>query len=392
MVDRRFRRAEYPPRLSPDWVVDQSIIDCGWYAGGVRVGGKLTVTEAAQRAAQGEDGFAWIGLYGPSEAQMAHLARLFDLHPLAAEDAVHAHQRPKIEWYRDTVFLTMKTVRVNDVPVRKVRPGSTRSARSHQAGPGGTGRPAGRGGRARTNPSAAMEEAEQDVEESGEIMVFAGPRFVITVRHGEAVALDPVRKRIEADPRVVASGPLGVLYGIADLLVDRYVVAADELEGRITRLEEMVFAREAPKVPLQRVYLAKRSVVVLKRSINPLVRPLTDWVRASGNSGDDLSRYLSDVLDHLQRAQDQVGSSDEAITTLVQAHLMRTREATNTHVRMISAWAAIIAVPTLIGGVYGMNFENMPGLSSRYGFAVTILCMATVCLALWSEFRRNGWL
>lgn len=381
MAGGRFQRTEYPPSLSADWVVDQSVIDCGWYSHGRRVGGKVTVTEAAKRASAGEDGFAWIGLYRPSEAQMSHLARLFDLHPLAAEDAVHAHQRPKIEWYGDVVFLTMKTVRLNDVPVRES--GSS---------PGRSARPSARTGRGRRGAAHHEATPEQDVEESGEVMVFAGPRFVITVRHGEAVALDPVRRRIEADPRVVASGPLGVMYGIADLMVDRYLVAADEVEARISRLEEAVFARAAPKVPLQRVYLAKRSVVVLKRSINPLVRPLRDWVRVAGNRGDDLSRYLSDVLDHLQQAQDQVSSSDEAITTLVQAHLMRTREGTNSNVRMISAWAAIIAVPTLIGGIYGMNFANMPGLDSHFGFAVTILIMAAVCLALWSEFRRNGWL
>ena len=337
--------------------VARAMVDCGIYVDGQRAPGKYTHAAALNKVheleREGKDAFVWIGLHEPDEHQMQAVADVFCLHELAVEDAVHAHQRPKLERYDKTLFLVLKTVNyVEHVSVSLAR----------------------------------------EIVETGEIMIFVGPDFVVTVRHGDHSGLATVRKHLEASPALLKLGPYAVMHAIADHVVDSYLDVTDLVETDIDTMEEDIFS-PLTQTNIECIYLLKREVVELRRAVNPLTLAL----QRMGTDHNDLisievRRYMRDVLDHNIQASDRITSYDELLSSLVQAALGKVAMQQNIDMRKISAWVAIAAVPTAIAGIYGMNFDHMPELRWAWGYPAVLLVMATVCTLLYRTFRSNHWL
>ncbi|GGU93659.1 magnesium/cobalt transporter CorA [Actinomadura sp. LOL_016] len=336
-----------PPRGS-------AVIDWAAYIDGHRVctdtvGDAVRLIRDGRLTPEGESaGFVWVGLHEPSATELADLAEVFGLHPLAVEDAIHAHQRPKLERYDDVHFVVMKTV-------------------GYVPGEDGS-----------------------EVVETGEIMIFCGPDFVVTVRHGTHGELAPVRSRLERDPSRLAMGPAAVLHAVADRVVDGYVNVADAVQEDIDEVEEAVFSPERTDES-RRIYRLKREVIQLKRAVGPLAGPLRN-LSGRRSFPAEIKEYLRDVEDHLTRVREQVESYDELLNPILQAHMTQVTVADNQDMRKISAWGAIFMVPTAIAGVYGMNFDFMPETQWRFGYPMIVGVIALSCLALYRGFRRNGWL
>jgi magnesium transporter len=337
--------------------VSKAVVDCGVYAAGERVPGEFNHVEALDkvrelRAAEVE-AFVWIGLHEPDEQQMLSVGEVYNLHPLAVEDAVHAHQRPKAERYDDDLFLVVKTVTY--VPHESV-------------------------------------ERAREIVETGEIMVFVGPEFVITVRHGEHTGLAAIRQRLEHERKSLILGPYGVMHAITDHIVDTYRSVTAAMESDVDAIEENTFSPTG-KTEIEPIYLLKREVVELRRAVSPLTDDL-EWVIKDNTDllTKELRRQMRDVLDHQIVAAEQIAEYDEMLSSLVQAASAKVGMQQNQDMRKISAWAAMAAVPTAIAGIYGMNFEHMPELGWAYGYPAAVLVMVTICFFLYRTFRRNHWL
>jgi magnesium transporter len=337
--------------------VARAMVDCGIYVDGQRAPGKYThaaaLTKVRELESEGSTAFVWIGLHEPDEHQMQAVADVFGLHELAVEDAVHAHQRPKLERYDNTLFLVLKTVKY-------VEHASVSIAR--------------------------------EIVETGEIMIFVGPDFVVTVRHGEHGGLAGLRKQLDASPATLKLGPYAVMHAIADHVVDNYLDITDLIETDIDAMEEDIFS-PLTQTNIECIYLLKREVVELRRA----VAPLTLALQRMGTDHNDLisievRRYLRDVLDHNTQASDRITSYDELLSSLVQAALGKVAMQQNVDMRKISAWVAIAAVPTAIAGIYGMNFDHMPELHWVWGYPAVLLTMVIVCSLLYRTFRHNHWL
>lgn len=351
------RNAHEPDAKTIHVPVARAMVDCGVYCEGQRLPGKYTHSAALDKVHElerdGRDAFVWIGLHEPDEHQMQAVADVFGLHQLAVEDAVHAHQRPKLERYDNTLFLALKTVNyVKHDSVTLIR----------------------------------------EIVETGEIMIFVGPDFVVTVRHGEHGGLAGVRKGLEGKPSRLQLGPYSVMHAIADHVVDSYLDVTDLVENDIDDMEEDVFS-PLKRTDIEAIYLLKREVVELRRAVAPLT---TDLQRINTDHNDVISieirRYLRDVHDHAIKAADRIASFDEMLSSLVQAALGKVAMQQNVDMRKISAWVAIAAVPTALAGIYGMNFHDMPELDWNLGYPAVLLFMATICLLLYRTFRRNNWL
>ncbi|MEU0739673.1 magnesium and cobalt transport protein CorA [Streptomyces sp. NPDC006134] len=339
------------PARSP---LGSSVVNCVTYRDGVRTDGSGDLVDAVQRVRKHGDGFVWLGLHEPTDQEFAGIADLFDLHPLAVEDAIEAHQRPKLERYGETLFAVFKTVCYVE-----------------------------------------HEEltATSEVVNTGEIMVFVGQDFVVTVRHGRHGSLGPLREDLESDPRQLAKGPSAVLHAIADHVVDDFLSVIDAVQEDIDTVETEVFAEHGARVDPGRIYQLKRELLELKRAVVPLGRPLEELAtRPSRVVAPEIQAYFRDVSDHLLRAAEQIAAFDELLNSILQAHLAQVTVAQNEDMRKITAWAAIIAVPTMVCGTYGMNFDHMPELRWRYGYGLAIGVISLACLALYRGFRRNGWL
>jgi magnesium transporter len=336
-----------------------AVVDCAVYRDGVRVDGEACLTpRAAQHRVKDDGGFTWIGLHEPTEAEFSGIAAEFGLHPLAVEDAVHAHQRPKLERYDDTLFTVFKTIHYVE----------------------------------HTELTATSE-----VVETGEVMCFTGRDFVITVRHGGQGSLRALRHRMQSEPELLAKGPSAVLHAIADQVVDGYMAVASAVQDDIDEVEIDVFSEPAKGTSrgtdAGRIYQLKREVLEFKRAVSPLLRPLQLLSERPMRLIDpDIQKYFRDVADHLARVQEQVVGFDELLNSILQANLAQATVAQNEDMRKITAWAAIIAVPTMITGVYGMNFEHMPELHSQYGYPVAMAGIVGICLAIHRTLKRNGWL
>jgi magnesium transporter len=329
------------------------VVDCAVYVDGRRLEGRWNHRDAIAEVRRREDGFVWIGLHEPDAEQIQDIAEVFGLHPLAVEDAVHAHQRPKIERYDDMLFSVFKTMRYV----------------------------------AHASPTTANE-----IVESGELMVFLGRDFVVTVRHGQHSGLRRVRHELEADPEHLAQGPAVVLHAVADHIVDAYLAVSEGVEGDIDTMETEVFAPYS-EVGAEQIYLMKREVLELRRAVTPLVQPIRRLTEGySPLVPSEVRSYFRDVDDHLATVAERVSSYDELLTTLVDAVLAKITLRQNNDMRKITSYAALFAVPTMIAGIYGMNFDVMPELHWEFGYPAVLLMILLICGMLWRTFRRNRWL
>ncbi|MDF8265895.1 magnesium and cobalt transport protein CorA [Luteipulveratus flavus] len=300
-------------------------------------------------------GFLWIGLKDPTAEEFDLVKDELGLHPLAVEDAVTGNQRPKIERYEGgNVFVAMKTL--------------------------------------------SYIEATSDVE-TGEVMLFIGERFALTVRRGEPTPLAPVRAALEHAPQLMEHGPVAVLYSVMDAVVDNYVRIDDELTDDLDQIERDVFSADRA-TNVQTIYSLKREVLETRRAAQPLVEPLTKLLRGEWLPTEAVP-FFRDINDHLLRVVDHVESYDRLLTDVLNAHLAQVSVQQNNDMRKISAWVAIAALPTMIAGIYGMNFHYMPELEASvhvgnhevyYGYFVVLAVIVLACVTLYRAFKRSGWL
>ena len=343
----------FPPRTRLTVPTERAVVDCGVYVDGVRVPGRFTHRAAIRHVREAGRGFVWVGLHAPDPHQMEALAREFGLHELISEDAASGRQRPKLEAYDDSLVLNMSTVRYLE----------------HES-------------ITETN----------DIVSTGEVMVVLGRDFVVTVRHGDFTGLADIRAELESAPERLLRGPSTVMHAVADRVVDSYLEVAEGMSGDVDDLETAVFAPRT-RVDIEQIYLLKRELLELKHDIAPLALPLRrlavehlDLIPA------EIRHYFRDVHDHHSQVAAEVTTLDEQITSLVNAPMAMIGVQQNTDMRRISAWVAIAVVPTMIAGIYGMNFTNMPELHSEYGYYLVLGVMAAACTGLFLLFRRNRWL
>jgi magnesium transporter len=335
--------------------LEEVIGDCAVYEDGQRRPGRVPLEEAGELA-RATDGFVWIGLQQPSAAEIAAVAEEFALPPLAVEDAVQAHQRPKLEVYGDDmIFVVLKPVVYVD---------------------------------------------HEEVVQVSELALFVGKGFVVSVRHGQTPMLRQVRAELDTPGSpLLQHGPVGVLYRTADLVVDGYEAALEAIDDDVDEIEIQVFGGDALDHS-QRIYKLKREIADFRRAVVPLGTPLERLAVGSVRGVPASTKpYFRDVHDHLLRAAEAIERHDRLLSDVLQADLSRaavrqTEVAVrqNEDMRKISAWAAIALVPTAIAGIYGMNFDDMPELRWRFGYPLVVLVILTVCLGLHRQFRRNGWL
>lgn len=347
--------AEHPAAGIAHQHPDRSaIVDCAVYVDGVRRKGNWSYREALEVAGAERNAFVWLGLHEPTDEEMAGIAETYGLHPLAVEDSVSAGQRPKLEQFGEVSFLALRTIRY-----------------------------VGHGELTETS----------EVVETGHVMLFIGRHFVITVRHGDAAKLGPIRAQLEHKHELLKQGPWAVAYAVSDMIVDLYLEVAFAVEQDIDSLEESVFARAGHgSGRIQRIYQLKREMVEFKRAVIPLQRPMMTLVAEQSEVPREIRRYFRDVQDHLTRTVEQVNSFDDLLHSILQARLAQVTVDQNDDMRKIAAWAAIAAVQTAITGIYGMNFRYMPGLEMTYGYPVILALMLVSALALYRFFRRAGWL
>ena len=341
--------------------VEQTVVAAAIYRDGRRVDSPTTVADAARRLRDQGDTMAWIGLYRPAEDQLLAVAEEFGLHELAVEDAIVAHQRPKLERYGDTLFVVLRAARYLD---------------------------------------------EVEEVEFGEIHLFVGANFVLTVRHSQAPDLAAVRRRMESDPDLLRLGPEAVLYAILDGVVDGYAPVVAGLQNDIDEIETEVFGGD-PKVS-RRIYELSREVIEFQRATSPLLAMLTGLMAGfeKYETDDELQRYLRDVADHATTVAERVDGFRQMLADILTVNATLVSQAQNEEIKnlteasydqneeikKVSAWAAILFAPTLIGTVYGMNFAHMPELRWVFGYPFALALMLVVSLTLYAIFKRRGWL
>ncbi|MER5927709.1 magnesium and cobalt transport protein CorA [Streptomyces mirabilis] len=307
-------------------------------------GGRAAVLESLKRL--GDKEFCWVHLDGPGPGDLEALAGQLGLHPLAVEDAGEAHQRPKRERYGDVLAVNLKTLWY----------------------------------------------VEETCEvETGEVMVFTGPRFALTVRHGKSDPTVEAARRLHEDPQMLRFGPVAVLHAVLDTVIDSYTEAAVQVRADLTALERRVFSPARDDLT-EGIYSLKREVVEFRDAVQPLAPVVQDFTGPRAEWPEGALPYFRDVADHLHRTDTEVRSLDELLNSALDAHLARVGTWQNDDMRRISAWAAILAAPTLVAGIYGMNFAHMPELSWTYGYPLAITVMVTAAGLLHRAFRRNGWL
>jgi magnesium transporter len=323
------------------------IVDCAYYRDGRRQHAGRMETEEAAAISRGQPGFIWLGMVEPSPEELRGVQETFGLHELAVEDAQSFHLRPKVEAYEDGVtFVVLRTARYVD---------------------------------------------EREEVEFGEVSIFVGPGFIITVRQGVASELHGARLRLEQRPRLLEEGPAAVLWAIIDKIVDDYAPVVEGLEEDITQIEQTVFAGAA--APTQRIYLLRREVTDFYRAVHPLLGPAAAITQGGVlEIGPGLRQYFRDVDDHLKLVNEEIVAQRDLLTTILQANLAVVSAEQNLVVRKISAWAAIITVPTFVASFYGMNFEHMPELGWHVGYPLVVLVMLALAVALYASFKRAHWL
>jgi len=330
--------------------VPRVIVDRAIYRDGTRVEEPRDLGAMAA-SCKADGGIAWIGMYRPSHDEFAEVAREFDLHDLAVEDAVNAHQRPKLERYGETLFCVLRPARYID---------------------------------------------ETEAVEFGEVHIFAGPRFVITVRHSEAPDLGKIRRKLETRPDLLRRGSVAILHAIMDRVVDDYGPVVAGVENDIDEIEDEVF--DPSWDASRRIYELTREVILFQRAVKPLI-PMLARLMDDPGVGEEERRYLRDVQDHALRVQEQADGFRQLLQNILNVNLtLETKTLNevsnrqNEEVKKISAWAAILFAPSIVGTIYGMNFRNMPELRWHYGYAYALGLMVGVSAALYFAFRRRGWI
>jgi magnesium transporter len=323
------------------------IVHRALYREGVRQDEPAVLADVVERGQDRPETFVWTDLVEPTPEEVAEVAAAYELHPLAVEDAIHAHQRPKLERYGEGSLIVLKTLRCLDV-----------------------------------GPKVSV----------GEVLVFVGHSYVVTVRHRSGDLLAGVRERLEADHAQLAGGPAAVVHAVADEVVDGYGRVIDALEEELDAVEEAVFSPERGDYT-ERLYSLRHEVQAARRAVDPLVDVTDRLTRARGVVvTDGLQAYFRDVHDHALRARERLASVEVLSESAFDAHLAQVGIQQNEDMRRISAWVAIAAAPTLIAGIYGMNFEDMPELRWALGYPFALTLIATICVSLYLGFRRNGWL
>jgi magnesium transporter len=349
------------------------IVDSAIYVDGRRAVEPSSLQEFYEACRQ-QQGLAWIGLYEPTQEELSSVAEEFGLHPLAVEDAITAHQRPKLERYAETLFVVLRPARYID---------------------------------------------ETETVEFGEIHAFVGPDFMVTVRHGKASTLDRVRRRLESMPELLRRGSEAILYAIMDQVVDDYAPVVAGLENDIDEIETEVFGGNAGVS--RRIYELSREVIEFQRATAPLSGMLSNLIKDGAERVDpEVRRYLRDVQDHAIQTSERVTGfrellnnilsvnltlvglqQNEEVKVLTEAAMEQNEEVKaltkasidqNDQMKKISAWAAILFAPTLVGSIYGMNFDQMPELHWRLGYLYALMLMLAISVSLYVIFKRRGWL
>lgn len=294
-----------------------------------------------------DDGsFVWVGLYEPEDEVLCKLQEEFGLHDLAVEDARNAHQRPKIETYGNALFLALHTVQLVGEKVKY-----------------------------------------------GETQAFLGPHYLVTVRHGASLSYTPARQRIEREPELMANGPAYCLYTVLDYIVDNYQPVIQGARTSLEGLEHDIFSDTYRRDVVRRLYDLKRELTVMRVAVAPLQDVLAQMVRSQNPMiPDEVRLYLRDVQDHLQRVNDGIDSLRDMLGTALSVNLAMVTLGQGEIVKRLGAWAALLAAPTLVASWYGMNFEHMPELHQPHAYAVLIATVATVCVLLYRQFRKSGWM
>ncbi len=320
------------------------VVSCAAYGGGQKIA-DVPIDDVSEVLRAG-DAFVWIGVHDPDEQLMRKLQEEFGLHDLAVEDALRAHQRPKLEEYGDALFVVLRPAFLPD------------------------GKPT-----------------------FGETHIFVGPRYVVSVRFGDSLSYKPVRARLESTPDMLKKGPGVVLYALMDFVVDNYFPVIDALEDQLEELEEEVFRDRFTSETTERIYGLKRDLVTLKRAVSPLIEVCNRLVRYDVRLiPEEVRLYFRDVYDHVVRINESIDTQRELLTTALEANLSLIAVRQNEVMKQLAAWAAILAVPTMIAGIYGMNFEFMPELHWRLGYPFALGAIAVADVALYAWFKRREWL
>src|SRR5215204_1735925 len=332
--------------VSPPAPAPAPVIDCAAYCGGARVA-DLGIDQIRPALAH-DDQCVWLGLYEPEQDVLRTVQQQFGLHDLAIEDAYNAHQRPKLELYEDSVFVVLRT--------------------------------------------AHMSTSSRHLE-FGETHIFLGRNYLVTVRHGSLRSHIGVRQRCESTPHLLSKGPGYVLYAVMDFVVDQYLPVVQQIEEEVEDLEDVIFGMADTGDATSRIYQLKRDLLSLRRAVTPLVEVCNRLMRFDlPHIPDDTRVYFRDVYDHIVRLNETIDAQRELLTSALEAHLSLMTVAQNEHMKRITAWAAMIAVPTMIAGVYGMNFEGMPELHWEYGYYFALVSMVLASLGLYVGFKRSRWL
>jgi magnesium transporter len=322
------------------------VVNCAAYADGLRIA-TIPIEDISEHLSE-PNGFVWIGLHDPTEDLLRQIQGEFQLHDLAIEDAHRAHQRPKLEAYGDTLFIVVRTAQMN--------------TETHQI-------------------------------DFGETHFFVGKNFIVSIRHGSSRAYSEVRSRCESTPQLLKKGPGFALYAVMDSVVDNYFPVIDALEEELEILEERIFSEKPSREITKQIYDLKRQLVEVKRAVSPLIDICTRLVRFDLELiPEDTRPYFRDVYDHVIRINEMVDSTREILATALEANFSLTSISQNEIQKRLASWAAILAVPTIIAGIYGMNFRFMPELGWDYGYPVTLSVTILLCGLMYGAFKRAGWL
>jgi len=337
----------HAPAQPLDGETGEGIVQCVEYGEGKRLRTVALEDVSEVLAGEREGRFVWIGLHAPDEAMLRRVQEEFGLHDLAIEDALRAHQRPKMEEYGDAAFVVLRTAFADD------------AGQVH----------------------------------FGETHIFVGTHYVVSVRHGESLGYAAVRQRCESTPHLLARGPGFVLYALMDFIVDQYFPVVDVFEDRLAALERLIFDGAPPRMTTRRIYELKSELMEFKRTVAPLQEVCNRLLRFDlAFVGDDTRNYLRDVYDHVLRVNEAVDTLRELLASALEANLALVGVAQNDVAKKLAGWAAILAVPTMIAGIYGMNFDHMPELRWPWGYPLVMAAMAAICSTLYWRFRKAGWL